>query len=53
MLIENKIKEVFIIVNSDNRNSIQGIEKAGFKKYASIKARRWLFFYFKKEIFKF
>jgi len=53
MLIENKIKEVFIIVNSDNRSSIQGVEKAGFKKYASIKARRWLFFYFKKEIFKF
>ena len=50
MLIENKIKEVFIIVSSDNRSSIQGIEKAGFTKYASIKARRWLFFYFNKDI---
>lgn len=49
-LIENKIKEVFIIVNSDNRSSIRGIEKAGFEKVASIKARRWLLFYFKKEI---
>lgn len=53
MLIENKIKELFIIVNSDNRSSLQGVEKAGFKKFASIKARRWIFFYFKKEIFMF
>jgi len=50
ILIENKIKEVFIIVNSDNRSSIRGVEKAGFEKFASIKARRWLFFYFNKNI---
>ncbi len=47
---ENKTKEVFIIVNRDNRSSIRGIEKAGFEKFASIKARRWLLFYFKKDI---
>jgi hypothetical protein len=50
VLIENKIMEVYIIVNSDNRSSIRGIEKAGFKKFVSIKARRWLFFYFYKNI---
>lgn len=50
MLLENKSKELFIIVNSTNISSIRGIEKAGFKKIASIKARRWLLFYFKKDI---
>ena len=50
VLIKNKISEVFIIVNSENRSSIRGIEKAGFKKYSSIKAKRWLFFYFDKNI---
>jgi RimJ/RimL family protein N-acetyltransferase len=50
LLSENRIKEVFIIVNSNNRSSIRGIEKAGFKKFASIKAIRWIFFYFKKDI---
>jgi hypothetical protein len=49
-LLENKIKEVFIIVNNNNRSSIRGVEKAGFEKVAKIKAKRWLLFYFKKEI---
>lgn len=43
-------KEVFIIVNPDNTASVRGIEKAGFELYASIKARRFLLFYFDKEI---
>lgn len=50
MLIENKKDEVFMIVNRDNTSSIKGIEKAGFKKYASIDTKRWLFFYFDKNI---
>jgi len=46
LLVENKSKEVFIIVNNGNISSIRGIEKTGFKKITSIKTRRWLFFYF-------
>ncbi len=38
--------EVFIIVNSDNMSSIRGIEKAGFKLYTKIQAKRFLLFYF-------
>ncbi|HEY6142795.1 MAG TPA: hypothetical protein VIV55_05100 [Flavobacterium sp.] len=52
LIEQNKIREVFIIVNSDNVNSIRGIGKAGFEYYASIKAKRWLFFYFDKKIDK-
>lgn len=43
-------KEVFVIVNRDNLSSIRGIEKAGFSILASIKAKRWLWFYLKSEI---
>lgn len=50
MLSETESKEIFIIVNSNNSSSIRGIEKTGFRKYASIKAKRWLLFYFKKNI---
>lgn len=43
-------RDVYIIVNSNNLNSIKGIEKAGFKKYAEIKAKRWLVWYQRKHI---
>lgn len=43
-------KAVFMIVNQDNLSSIKGIEKAGFKKCATIKAKRGLCFYFDKNI---
>lgn len=39
-------KEVFIIVNTDNKSSIRGIEKAGFKLHSKIQAKRFLLFYF-------
>lgn len=47
---EDKKKEVFMIVNQDNLSSIKGIEKAGFRKCASIQTKRWLWFYFDKNI---
>ena len=46
ILVKNTNQEVFMIVNRDNQDSINGIEKAGFKKYASIQTKRWLCFYF-------
>ena len=49
-LFENKVNEVFIIVDSDNISSIKGIEKAGFTLKSSVKARRFLWFYFQKQI---
>ncbi|WP_191859169.1 hypothetical protein [Hanstruepera ponticola] len=49
-LLENNSKEVFVVVNKSNKSSIKGIEKAGFDKLASIKAKRWLWFYSKREI---
>ncbi|RXJ45414.1 hypothetical protein [Gelidibacter gilvus] len=49
-VIEATKKDVFIIVNSNNFSSIKGIEKAGFKKYAEIKAKRWLVWYHRKHI---
>ncbi len=52
LIEERKNTEVFIIVNTNNLNSIRGIEKAGFEYYASIKAKRWLFFYFNKNVKK-
>lgn len=52
LLDKKKAKEVFIIVNSDNASSIRGIEKAGFERFASIKAKRFLVFYFDKDIKK-
>ena len=45
-IIKNGKKEVYIIVNTDNISSIRGIEKAGFKLYSKIKAKRFLLFYF-------
>lgn len=49
-VIEVIKKDVYIIVNSNNLSSIKGIEKAGFKKYAEIKAKRWLVWYHRKKI---
>ena len=40
----NKGKDVYVIVNSDNISSIKGIEKAGFSKIYTLKAKRWLWF---------
>ena len=51
-LLESHINEVFIVVNQDNSSSIKGLEKAHFKKFASINATRWLFLYFKLNIKK-
>jgi hypothetical protein len=43
-------KEVFLVVNSVNAISIRGIDKAGFELRATIKAKRFLWIYFNKEI---
>uniref|UniRef100_UPI00404AC496 hypothetical protein n=1 Tax=Gelidibacter sp. TaxID=2018083 RepID=UPI00404AC496 len=48
--LQTKAKEVFVIVNRNNINSIKGIEKAGFVIVASITGKRWLWFYLKKSI---
>jgi predicted acetyltransferase len=50
LLAGKKASEVFIIVNSDNTASINGIEKAGFTLEAKVTAKRFLLFYFGKEI---
>ena len=49
-ILTDSDKEVFVIVNKDNISSIKGIEKAHYTRMASIKAKRWLWFYLKKEI---
>ena len=49
-LLENNSKEVFVVVNKSNKSSIKGIEKAGFDKLASIRAKRWLWFYLKRQV---
>jgi RimJ/RimL family protein N-acetyltransferase len=49
-VLEKDKKTVYIIVDKNNLSSIKGIEKAGFSKLASIVAKRWLWFYFKREI---
>lgn len=49
-ILADNNKEVFIIVDKINLSSIKGIEKAGYYKTASIKAKRWLWFYLKKDI---
>lgn len=49
-VLKSNNKEVFIIVNQDNQNSIKGIEKAYFKKIAAINSYRWLWLYFKLSI---
>lgn len=48
--LENENEEVYVIVNKDNINSIKGIEKARFEKFASIKAKRWLWFYLRRQV---
>lgn len=53
LLLENKVNQLFVIVNKNNIPSINGIEKAGFEQFAAIKAKRWLFFYFEKTIMKY
>lgn len=50
IVLETNEKEVYVVVNTTNSNSIKGIEKAGFSKFASIKAKRWLWFYIKRQI---
>ncbi len=50
LLQSDLVNEVFMIVDSSNKSSIKGIEKAGFKKAAGIKAKRWLWFYLKRDI---
>lgn len=52
MLDKNK-KELFAIINKSNLSSIAAVEKTGFKKFASIEAKRWLWFYFNKNIVTF
>lgn len=49
-LLENNNKEVFILVNSNNTSSVRGIEKAGFTLKCSIKAKRFLWFYYDVQI---
>lgn len=49
-LLEDKVKQIFVIVNKNNISSIKGIEKAGFQKYSSISSKRWLIWYFNKNI---
>lgn len=45
-LVHNNKKEIFVIVNKENISSIKGIEKAGYKLYAKINAKRFLLFYY-------
>jgi len=40
------IPEVFMIVNRDNRASVRGIEKAGFKLRATLRGKRFMLWYF-------
>jgi RimJ/RimL family protein N-acetyltransferase len=49
-LLASGTPEVFIVVNSGNVSSIRGIEKAGFRPFADVKAKRFLLFYFDKTI---
>ena len=51
--LEKGAKEVFINVSPSNISSIKGIEKAGFKPFLHVKAKRFLFFYFKTEFTSF
>jgi len=44
--LNNNVHEVFINVVPSNISSIKGIEKAGFKPYLHLKAKRFLFYYF-------
>lgn len=44
--LDKKNKEIFVLVANKNIISIKGVEKSGFKLYAKIKAKRFLFFYY-------
>lgn len=48
--LKNGAEEVFINVLPTNISSIKGIEKAGFNLVTSIKAKRFLMFYFNSQI---
>ena len=50
LLVEEQIPEVFVIVDVHNIPSIKGIEKAGFTLYATVKTKRFLFFYINQEV---
>ena len=50
LLVEEKVLEVFVIVDVHNTPSIKGIEKAGFTLYATVKTKRFLFFYLNQEV---
>jgi hypothetical protein len=45
-ILNHNKKEVFIIANTNNLNSIKGIEKAGFILHTTIKAKRFLIFHY-------
>jgi len=45
LLIAQRHKEIFVVVDHDNTSSIRGIEKAGFKLHSKIETNRYLFFY--------
>ncbi len=48
---DNKNKgEIFMVVDHQNYSSIKGIEKAGYRRIAYIKAKKWTLFYFDKTI---
>lgn len=50
LLVEEHVPEVFVIVDVHNTPSIKGIEKAGFTLYATVKTKRFLFFYLNQEV---
>ncbi|WP_422105112.1 GNAT family N-acetyltransferase [Winogradskyella sp.] len=49
-IVDSEKRAVYMVVNQDNESSIKGIEKAGFTKYAEIKAKRWTWIYLNKTI---
>ncbi|MFT3795370.1 hypothetical protein [Flavobacterium sp.] len=53
VLAKGKHPEVFIVVTSNNARSIRGIVKAGFRLHTSIKAKRFLLYYFNLDLQKF
>lgn len=53
IITECGFPEIFILVNSNNFNSIRGIEKAGYVLHSQIVTKRFLFFYFKTKIINF
>ncbi|MDR6846433.1 hypothetical protein [Flavobacterium granuli] len=53
IISENGSSEIFILVDSNNFNSIRGIEKAGYVLHSKIVTKRFLFFYFKTKVINF